>query len=71
MEYRLTPLRSPVARSPTRLSLMGGLVSKSVCFAAGGYAGAYAAQNYEIPKIPAPQEVYKAVEEYLQKYKKD
>uniref|UniRef100_A0A1I7YPX5 MICOS complex subunit MIC13 n=1 Tax=Steinernema glaseri TaxID=37863 RepID=A0A1I7YPX5_9BILA len=45
--------------------------SKVIVFALGGYAGAYSAQNYDIPKLPSLEELYRAAEDYLRKYKKE
>lgn len=44
-------------------------------FAAGVYSGVYLAQNYNIPNVDEPRELWRKVsqfiEEYNQKYKKD
>lgn len=48
-----------------------GLIAKIVCFALGAYAGAYADQNYEVPRIPSPSELQKKIEEYVAQYRKD
>lgn len=48
-----------------------GLLAKIVCFFIGGYAGAYADQNYDVPKIPSPSEIQTKVEQFLSQYRKD
>jgi len=39
-------------------------------FSAGVYAGIYASQNYEVPKVGSPKELFQQLSDYLSKYKK-
>ncbi|RWS03207.1 uncharacterized protein B4U79_10093 [Dinothrombium tinctorium] len=39
-------------------------------FASGAYLGAYIAQNYQIPQLVSPQELYEQAIEYIEQYKK-
>uniref|UniRef100_A0AC34PV08 Uncharacterized protein n=1 Tax=Panagrolaimus sp. JU765 TaxID=591449 RepID=A0AC34PV08_9BILA len=48
-----------------------GLLAKIFCFMIGGYAGAYADQNYDLPKIPSPSELQTRLEQFLSQYRKD
>ncbi|RWS03844.1 hypothetical protein B4U79_13861 [Dinothrombium tinctorium] len=36
----------------------------------GAYLGAYIAQNYQIPQLVSPQELYEQAIEYIEQYKK-
>lgn len=47
-----------------------GLLAKLVCLAIGGYAGVYADQNYELPRVPSPSEMQAKIEEYIDQYRK-
>ena len=38
--------------------------------ALGAYAGVYASQNYDIPKIDDPQNILKKVQDYLKQFEK-
>lgn len=44
-------------------------------FGAGVYAGVYLSQNYNVPKVDEPQELFRKTVEYVktlsEKYKKD
>ncbi|RWS21359.1 hypothetical protein B4U80_02526 [Leptotrombidium deliense] len=42
-----------------------------VWFAFGLYSGVYLAQNYDIPTIPEPQELWKVAQEYFEEHKKE
>ena len=37
----------------------------------GFYTGTYLVQNYKIPNIPAPGEIYNSIKKVAEKYKKD
>lgn len=39
-------------------------------FSLGVYAGMYTTQNYEVPKVDSPKELYERLVEYLSTYKK-
>jgi hypothetical protein len=44
---------------------------KSLFFLAlGAYAGVYATQNYDVPKIDDPKVILARIQEYLKKYEK-
>uniref|UniRef100_A0AC35GPQ5 Uncharacterized protein n=1 Tax=Panagrolaimus sp. PS1159 TaxID=55785 RepID=A0AC35GPQ5_9BILA len=48
-----------------------GLLSKLFIFSAGAYAGAYASQNYDIPRMPSLSDVEKKILKYVEQYRKD
>jgi hypothetical protein len=41
-----------------------------IIFAAGAYAGVYACQNYDVPRVDDPQNLLKKVQDYLKQYEK-
>jgi hypothetical protein len=41
-----------------------------VTFAAGVYTGAYFDQHYNLPKVPAPDEIMTRIKEYFEERKK-
>ena len=47
-----------------------GLLKTLITFGVGFYGGAYAAQNYSLPKMDEPNELYRKAKEYLDQYKK-
>ncbi|CAF0738574.1 unnamed protein product [Brachionus calyciflorus] len=47
-----------------------GLLKGLVIFGAGVYAGIYACQNYEVPRVDDPQNIIKKVQDYLKQYEK-
>lgn len=44
---------------------------KFVCFLVGVYAGIYADQHYQIPRVDDPKAIWKKLEEFVEKHKKD
>lgn len=47
-----------------------GLIRGLLIFSVGVYAGMYAAQNYNVPKVDEPQQYFNQLTEYLEQYKK-
>ncbi|CAJ0949112.1 unnamed protein product, partial [Mesorhabditis belari] len=47
-----------------------GLFSHLIALAVGVYGGAYAVQNYQVPKLPSGSELTQRLEDYLKQYKK-
>jgi hypothetical protein len=41
-----------------------------ITFSLGVYAGMYTTQNYEVPKVESPKELYERFVEYLSAHKK-
>lgn len=41
-----------------------------VSFGAGVYAGIYAAQNYQVPRVDEPQELWRKVKDFADQYRK-
>jgi len=41
-----------------------------ITFSLGVYAGMYTTQNYEVPKVESPKELYERLLGYLSAYKK-
>jgi hypothetical protein len=61
--------------SPFLRKLVGrkrmGIFRALLTFSLGVYAGMYAAQNYEVPKVDEPSIAMKKLSDYLEQYKKD
>ena len=47
-----------------------GLFKGLLIFAVGAYSGIYAHQNYEIPPINNPKQLWENIQEILKKYEK-
>jgi hypothetical protein len=41
-----------------------------ILLAIGAYAGVYAAQNYDVPRVDDPQNILKKIQDYLKQYEK-
>lgn len=41
-----------------------------VSFGAGVYAGLYAAQNYQVPRVDEPQELWRKMKDFADQYRK-
>ena len=41
-----------------------------ITFSLGIYAGMYTSQNYQVPKVESPKELYERLSTYLSTYKK-
>jgi hypothetical protein len=41
-----------------------------ITFSLGAYAGMYTSQNYEVPKVESPKELYERVVAYVSTHKK-
>lgn len=48
-----------------------GVAAHILTLAAGFYAGIYFDQNYELPKVPSPQEIQAKLESYLASKRKE
>ena len=42
-----------------------------ITFSLGAYAGMYTSQNYEVPKVESPKQLYERLAAYISQYKKD
>ena len=47
-----------------------GLIKGFIIFAAGAYGGVYACQNYDIPRIDDPKNLWAKLQEYLKQFEK-
>lgn len=47
-----------------------GLAKNIVLLGIGAYIGVYACQNYEVPRVDDPQNLWKKFQEYLKQYEK-
>jgi hypothetical protein len=47
-----------------------GIVKGLLLIAIGAYAGIYACQNYDVPRVDDPQNLLKKVQDYLKQYEK-
>lgn len=47
-----------------------GLIKALFIFAAGAYSGIYACQNYTVPPIDDPKEIWNKIQEVLKQYEK-
>ena len=48
-----------------------GILKSVFTFGFGFYCGAFAAQNYQLPKMDEPQELWRKFQDYIDQYKKD
>ena len=46
------------------------LLRTLITFSLGIYAGMYTSQNYEVPKVESPKQLYERLTEYISNYKK-
>ena len=47
-----------------------GFIKGMLIFAAGAYGGIYACQNYNLPRVDDPQNLWAKLQEYLKQYEK-
>jgi hypothetical protein len=48
-----------------------GLAANFLCLAAGIYAGMYADQNYDLPRLPSVQQLGATIKEYFESIRKE
>lgn len=41
-----------------------------ISFGAGVYAGVYVAQNYQVPRVDEPQELWRKIKDFADQYRK-
>lgn len=46
------------------------LLRSLITFSLGAYAGMYASQNYEVPKVQSPKQLYERLAAYLSSHEK-
>jgi hypothetical protein len=47
-----------------------GLLKGLMLVGVGVYAGIYACQNYDVPRVDDPQNIMKKIQDYLKQYEK-